>query len=177
MGVVRREDGTLHFFVNGMTQGPAAWNVPPGVYAVVDLYGQAAQATIVDDVGEGRAGQGLGWPWEASEMTVGLKGDVHLQRCPKSLNHSLRGTTRCLQALHRLGLGARTSASTSCMAAMRSSPTGAVLHSATIAAASSTMPSSSPTGQYLDFYVPTSLLLSISHPSGACLTAILLAEP
>lgn len=53
MGVVRREDGTLHFFVNGMTQGPAAWNVPPGVYAVVDLYGQAAQATIVDDVGEG----------------------------------------------------------------------------------------------------------------------------
>lgn len=56
MGVVRREDGTLHFFVNGMTQGPAAWNVPPGVYAVVDLYGQAAQATIVDDVGEGWAG-------------------------------------------------------------------------------------------------------------------------
>lgn len=62
MGVVRREDGTLHFFVNGMTQGPAAWNVPPGVYAVVDLYGQAAQATIVDDVGEGR-GRGLGRPW------------------------------------------------------------------------------------------------------------------
>ncbi|XP_012868581.1 PREDICTED: neuralized-like protein 4, partial [Dipodomys ordii] len=50
VGVVRREDGTLHFFVNGMTQGPAAWNVPPGVYAVVDLYGQAAQATIVDDL-------------------------------------------------------------------------------------------------------------------------------
>ncbi|XP_021093999.1 neuralized-like protein 4 isoform X5 [Heterocephalus glaber] len=50
VGVVRREDGTLHFFVNGMTQGPAAWNVPPGVYAVVDLYGQAAQATIVDDM-------------------------------------------------------------------------------------------------------------------------------
>lgn len=59
VGVVRREDGTLHFFVNGMTQGPAAWNVPPGVYAVVDLYGQAAQATIVDDVGEGLTGLGL----------------------------------------------------------------------------------------------------------------------
>lgn len=58
VGVVRREDGTLHFFVNGMTQGPAAWNVPPGVYAVVDLYGQAAQATIVDDVGEGPTGLG-----------------------------------------------------------------------------------------------------------------------
>ncbi|XP_038624144.1 neuralized-like protein 4 [Tachyglossus aculeatus] len=49
VGVVRREDGTLHFFVNGVAQGPAAWNVPPAVYAVVDLYGQAAQATIVDD--------------------------------------------------------------------------------------------------------------------------------
>ncbi|XP_069501804.1 neuralized-like protein 4 isoform X1 [Ambystoma mexicanum] len=49
VGVVRKEDGTLHFFVNGVAQGAAAWNVPPNVYAVVDLYGQAAQATIVDD--------------------------------------------------------------------------------------------------------------------------------
>ncbi|CAM2110649.1 unnamed protein product [Caretta caretta] len=49
VGVVRKEDGTLHFFVNGVAQGPAAWNVPPNVYAVVDLYGQAAQATILDD--------------------------------------------------------------------------------------------------------------------------------
>uniref|UniRef100_A0A670Z775 Neuralized-like protein 4 n=1 Tax=Pseudonaja textilis TaxID=8673 RepID=A0A670Z775_PSETE len=49
VGVVRKEDGTLHFFVNGVAQGPAAWNVPPNIYAVADLYGQAAQATIVDD--------------------------------------------------------------------------------------------------------------------------------
>lgn len=52
MGVVRKEDGSLHFFVNGVAQGPAAWNIPPSVYAVVDLYGQAAQATIMDDMGE-----------------------------------------------------------------------------------------------------------------------------
>jgi len=52
VGVVRKEDGSLHFFVNGVAQGPAAWNVPPSVYAVVDLYGQAAQATIMDDIGE-----------------------------------------------------------------------------------------------------------------------------
>uniref|UniRef100_A0A673FK32 Neuralized-like protein 4 n=1 Tax=Sinocyclocheilus rhinocerous TaxID=307959 RepID=A0A673FK32_9TELE len=52
VGVVRKEDGSLHFFVNGVPQGPAAWNVPPSVYAVVDLYGQAAQATIMDDLGE-----------------------------------------------------------------------------------------------------------------------------
>lgn len=54
VGVVRKEDGSLHFFVNGVPQGPAAWNVPPSVYAVVDLYGQAAQATIMDDMGERR---------------------------------------------------------------------------------------------------------------------------
>ncbi|XP_026549791.1 neuralized-like protein 4, partial [Notechis scutatus] len=53
VGVVRKEDGTLHFFVNGVAQGPAAWNVPPNIYAVADLYGQAAQATIVDDTGSG----------------------------------------------------------------------------------------------------------------------------
>lgn len=52
---MRKEDGSLHFFVNGVAQGPAAWNVPPNVYAVVDLYGQAAQATIMDDMGEGGA--------------------------------------------------------------------------------------------------------------------------
>ena len=29
-------------------QGPAATNVPDRVYGVIDLYGQAAQATIID---------------------------------------------------------------------------------------------------------------------------------
>jgi hypothetical protein len=29
-------------------QGPAAANVPDGVYGVIDLYGQAAQATLID---------------------------------------------------------------------------------------------------------------------------------
>ncbi|XP_063043226.1 neuralized-like protein 4 isoform X2 [Engraulis encrasicolus] len=52
VGVVRKEDGSLHFFVNGVAQGPAAWNVPACVYAVVDLYGQAAQATIMDDMAD-----------------------------------------------------------------------------------------------------------------------------
>ncbi|KAK2511324.1 hypothetical protein Q9233_017065, partial [Columba guinea] len=52
VGVLRRDDGTLHFFVNGVAQGPAAWNVPPNVFAVVDLYGQAAQATILEEGGD-----------------------------------------------------------------------------------------------------------------------------
>lgn len=51
MGVVRKETGTVHFFVNGIDQGAAASNVPENVYGVIDLYGQAAQATIVDQSG------------------------------------------------------------------------------------------------------------------------------
>lgn len=50
VGVMRKEDGTLHFWVNGVDQGPAATNVPEKVYGVIDLYGQAAQASIIDQV-------------------------------------------------------------------------------------------------------------------------------
>lgn len=48
VGVVRKDDGTLHFWVNGVDQGAAANNVPERVFGVIDLYGQAAQASIVD---------------------------------------------------------------------------------------------------------------------------------
>lgn len=48
VAVVRKESGVVHFFVNSEDQGPAATNVPERVYGVIDLYGQAAQATIVD---------------------------------------------------------------------------------------------------------------------------------
>lgn len=48
VGVVRKDDGTLHFWVNGVDQGPAATNVPERVFGVIDLYGQAAQASIID---------------------------------------------------------------------------------------------------------------------------------
>lgn len=48
VGVLRKDEGTLHFWVNGADQGPAAFNVPEKVYGVIDLYGQAAQASIVD---------------------------------------------------------------------------------------------------------------------------------
>ena len=52
VGVIRKEDGTLHFTVNGVDQGQAATNVPAAVYGVIDLYGQAAQATIIDQSGK-----------------------------------------------------------------------------------------------------------------------------
>jgi len=48
---MRNDDGTLHFFVNGIDQGLATRDVPPSIYGVIDLYGQAAQATIVDSSG------------------------------------------------------------------------------------------------------------------------------
>lgn len=51
MGVVRNDDGTLHFFVNGVDQGLASRDLMPNVYGVIDLYGQAAQATIIDTAG------------------------------------------------------------------------------------------------------------------------------
>lgn len=51
VGVMRNDDGTLHFFVNGVDQGLASCDVPPCVYGVIDLYGQAAQATIIDTAG------------------------------------------------------------------------------------------------------------------------------
>ncbi|XP_023215732.1 neuralized-like protein 4 isoform X1 [Centruroides sculpturatus] len=47
VGVLRTATGTLHFFVDGIDQGPAATNIPEKVYGVIDLYGQAAQASIV----------------------------------------------------------------------------------------------------------------------------------
>jgi hypothetical protein len=38
--MVRYGDGTLHYTINGEDQGVACHNIPPGVFAVVDLYGQ-----------------------------------------------------------------------------------------------------------------------------------------
>ena len=46
VAVVRKDNGTVHFFVNSEDQGPAATNVPDRVYGVIDLYGQAAQVCI-----------------------------------------------------------------------------------------------------------------------------------
>lgn len=47
VGVIRKDNGNLIFYVNGVEQGLAASNVPERIYGVVDLYGQAAQASIV----------------------------------------------------------------------------------------------------------------------------------
>jgi neuralized-like protein 4 len=40
LGMVRCSDGTLHYTINGEDQGIACTNIPAGVFAVIDLYGQ-----------------------------------------------------------------------------------------------------------------------------------------
>nr|XP_058972129.1 neuralized-like protein 4 [Pocillopora verrucosa] len=52
VGVIRKEDGSLHFFVNSTDLGCAAHGVPADVYGVVDLFGQCAQVTIVSGTQE-----------------------------------------------------------------------------------------------------------------------------
>lgn len=47
LGVMRLADGMLHYYLNGVDQGPACVVSASSVYAVVDLYGQCAQVTIV----------------------------------------------------------------------------------------------------------------------------------
>lgn len=48
VGCVLHDSGALHFFVNGTDQGCAATHVPHRVYGVIDLYGQAVEATLLD---------------------------------------------------------------------------------------------------------------------------------
>lgn len=50
--MIRKEDGSLHFFVNSTDLGCAAHGVPADVYGVVDLFGQCAQVTIVSGTQE-----------------------------------------------------------------------------------------------------------------------------
>lgn len=49
---MRKRNGDLHFYINGVDQGIAATHVPSNLFAVVDLYGQATQATIVQPGGK-----------------------------------------------------------------------------------------------------------------------------
>lgn len=51
VGVMRKDDGSLHFFVNSRDLGCAAQGVPANVYGVVDLFGQCAQVTIISGSG------------------------------------------------------------------------------------------------------------------------------
>ena len=47
LGMIRQTDGSLHYTINGEDQGVACENIPLNVYAVIDLYGQCAQVSVV----------------------------------------------------------------------------------------------------------------------------------
>lgn len=48
IGLIRKNTGCLHYYINGMDQGLAAANCPSPVWGVVDLYGMAVKVTILD---------------------------------------------------------------------------------------------------------------------------------
>lgn len=41
--MMRKVNGDLHFYINGLDQGVAAGNVPACVWGVVDLYGMTVK--------------------------------------------------------------------------------------------------------------------------------------
>ena len=47
LGMMRSKEGGLHYTINGQDQGVAIDSVPPNVYAVIDLYGVCAQASVM----------------------------------------------------------------------------------------------------------------------------------
>lgn len=46
MGVMRKSDNSLHFFINGEDVGKKIKTIPPVLYGVVDVFGQAEEVTI-----------------------------------------------------------------------------------------------------------------------------------
>ncbi|XP_071455213.1 neuralized-like protein 4 [Hetaerina americana] len=47
LGVMRKDNGTLHFFLNDVDMGPSVTDVPSGVYGIIDIGGCTVRATIV----------------------------------------------------------------------------------------------------------------------------------
>ncbi|KAF0766521.1 neuralized-like protein 4 isoform X1 [Aphis craccivora] len=55
IGLIRKRNGDLHYYINGLDQGVAVSNLPSKVWGVVDMYGRTVKVTIVDrDVNEER---------------------------------------------------------------------------------------------------------------------------
>ena len=48
IGMMRKANGNLHFYINGLDQGVAATRVGNQMWGVVDLYGMTVKVTIVD---------------------------------------------------------------------------------------------------------------------------------
>lgn len=46
VGVMRNNNGSLNYFLDGIDQGTACINVPPNLYPIIDVYGRCIQVTI-----------------------------------------------------------------------------------------------------------------------------------
>lgn len=46
VGMMRRPNGSLHFYINGLDQGVAATRIPSPVWGVIDLYGMTMKVTL-----------------------------------------------------------------------------------------------------------------------------------
>ena len=52
VGVQRKADSSLHFYMNGADLGVAAHNVPADVYGIMHVCWDTAQVTIIDTSGK-----------------------------------------------------------------------------------------------------------------------------
>ena len=52
IGILKKSNGSLHFFINDQDQGEAVTNLPANVYGTVDIYGAAVRVSIVTDSAE-----------------------------------------------------------------------------------------------------------------------------
>ncbi|PFX18848.1 Neuralized-like protein 4 [Stylophora pistillata] len=52
VGVMRKSDNSLHFFINGVNVGKQVKTLPPVLYGVVDVFGQAEEVTITGGTAE-----------------------------------------------------------------------------------------------------------------------------
>ena len=110
LGMMRGKDGTLHFTINGVDQGVAIDNVPPGVFAVIDLYGVCGQASVVHSMA--RPGQenslASSQVMESSQVSIQLGGSETVRHKFAVLGHNIelsaggalakrkRATAQCL---------------------------------------------------------------------------------
>jgi len=48
IGIIRRNNMALHYFINGLDQGVAVQHLPGPIWGVIDLYGMTVKVSILD---------------------------------------------------------------------------------------------------------------------------------
>ena len=88
IGILKKSDGTLHFFINEQDQGEAVSNLPANVYGAVDIYGAAVRVSITS--GTPIQEQDIGQSYSMYKLFLNLHSHVtnYISPChlPKSCN-------------------------------------------------------------------------------------------